>query len=528
MADLQIQQNEPTITVLTRSPALCGTTCPAAPPHPVSSPTIGGAVHAPVSPAGGSAPLTPVVPPDASPASPHTATTPIAMTQSCPVPPPPSHPLHVPATPPHMSSLQPTSSPVSPLHDPRSTSPPQPSTFPMPPPLFQRMSPPQHSPPSLPPSMSAPQPCAPPISPPPPPPTSPLPQTAAPLSLSSSIGYIDCTDDDDDFMECGYEDMVCTVNSSCSSPLRHGNRARTPGQQHTESCDGLCDPEAQGLISRSESCCSSPCRQRHSRCRRNDHCGGCRKISKPETQELRPEIRGTRCRNAHGRSHAEDHSKDREMISEPETQGLMENTRTEPVSNRLAMNSAVGNRKHVTGTHSACAYCGHRTGSWTNQKCSDADDDAITQNATNSRLSKSNSRSRRKSSIGRNLQNLAQRVRRRSGQGAPKRTHPSRSQNPPPGHAHPDHVASSPGHVSRKSCSKQRCYQMAIAGCYLLIAVIAIVVTYSMVTNLVHSLQYPVRSIKFNKVKEQTAPGECRHNTLGPAQFELTQNQLPD
>ena len=59
-----------------------------------------------------------------------------------------------------------------------------------------------------------------------------------------------------------------------------------------------------------------------------------------------------------------------------------------------------------------------------------------------------------------------------------------------------------------KPSLKERCYQIAIAGCYLLIAIIAIVVTYSMIANLVHSLQHPVRSIKYNKVEQHDAPGK--------------------
>ena len=60
----------------------------------------------------------------------------------------------------------------------------------------------------------------------------------------------------------------------------------------------------------------------------------------------------------------------------------------------------------------------------------------------------------------------------------------------------------------QKPSTKERFYQIAIAGCYLLIAIIAIVVTYSMIANLVHSLRHPVRSIKYNKVDEHVAPGK--------------------
>ena len=54
---------------------------------------------------------------------------------------------------------------------------------------------------------------------------------------------------------------------------------------------------------------------------------------------------------------------------------------------------------------------------------------------------------------------------------------------------------------------RKRCLRAFLNGIYVLMVVIAAVVTYSMVQDLINSMDNPVRSIHFNKVEEYDAPG---------------------
>ena len=50
-------------------------------------------------------------------------------------------------------------------------------------------------------------------------------------------------------------------------------------------------------------------------------------------------------------------------------------------------------------------------------------------------------------------------------------------------------------------------YSFGIATCYILLALVAVVVTYELVDTLIISLRHPVRSISYRKEKEYEAPG---------------------
>ena len=157
----------------------------------------------------------------------------------------------------------------------------------------------------------------------------------------------------------------------------------------------------------------------------------------------------------------------------PESQGLIRRSDSRFSSRSLKMNFSPNKRKKSGGS----------VGSTSSHKIEIPD-------ACNNTENKPDKVSRRMS-IKQNLHSFAQRVRRSSQWNMGFGTKGDPETGVPP----------------QKPSTKERFYQIAIAMCYLLIAIIAIVVTYSMIANLVHSLQYPVRSIKYNKVKEHEAPG---------------------
>ena len=157
----------------------------------------------------------------------------------------------------------------------------------------------------------------------------------------------------------------------------------------------------------------------------------------------------------------------------PESQGLIRRSDSRFSSRSLKMNFSPNKRKKSGGS----------VGSTSSHKIEIPD-------ACNNIENKPDKVSRRMS-IKQNLHSIAQRVRRSSQWNMGFGTKGDPETGVPP----------------QKPSTKERFYQIAIAMCYLLIAIIAIVVTYSMIANLVHSLQHPVRSIKYNKVKEQEAPG---------------------
>ncbi len=53
-------------------------------------------------------------------------------------------------------------------------------------------------------------------------------------------------------------------------------------------------------------------------------------------------------------------------------------------------------------------------------------------------------------------------------------------------------------------------FQVMLPALYLLLALVAVVVTYSMITDLIHAMNHPVRSIRYKKVKEHEAPGKVK------------------
>ena len=57
-----------------------------------------------------------------------------------------------------------------------------------------------------------------------------------------------------------------------------------------------------------------------------------------------------------------------------------------------------------------------------------------------------------------------------------------------------------------------RMTQVALTSLYVLLAVIAFVVTYSLIANLVEAMRHPVRSINYKKVDVHSAPGESRES----------------
>ena len=158
----------------------------------------------------------------------------------------------------------------------------------------------------------------------------------------------------------------------------------------------------------------------------------------------------------------------------PEAQGLIRRSDSRFSSRSLKMNLSPNKRKKSGGS----------LGSSSSHKIEIPD-------SCNNAENKPDKLSRRMS-IKQNLQNIAERVRRSSQWNMGFGTKGDPEAGVPP----------------QKPSTKERLYQIAIAMCYLLIAIIAIVVTYSMIANLVHSLQHPVRSIKYNKVDEHVAPGK--------------------
>ena len=58
-----------------------------------------------------------------------------------------------------------------------------------------------------------------------------------------------------------------------------------------------------------------------------------------------------------------------------------------------------------------------------------------------------------------------------------------------------------------KSPNKACLYSCGIVFCYLLLALIAVVVTYELIDTMVFSLRHPVRSTNFKKVTTHDAPG---------------------
>ena len=55
---------------------------------------------------------------------------------------------------------------------------------------------------------------------------------------------------------------------------------------------------------------------------------------------------------------------------------------------------------------------------------------------------------------------------------------------------------------------RKKCSRACLTFVYVLLAIIAVVVTYSMIADLVKSMNNPVRSIHYHKVKEYDPPGE--------------------
>ena len=68
--------------------------------------------------------------------------------------------------------------------------------------------------------------------------------------------------------------------------------------------------------------------------------------------------------------------------------------------------------------------------------------------------------------------------------------------------------------IDEKWWFSKQCYYVGYASMYLLLALIATVVTYSMIANLVTAMNHPVRSVIFKQVEEHDAPGTFDHSLV--------------
>ncbi len=63
--------------------------------------------------------------------------------------------------------------------------------------------------------------------------------------------------------------------------------------------------------------------------------------------------------------------------------------------------------------------------------------------------------------------------------------------------------------ASDRKCPQVTWREVGVACCYLVLAAVAVVVTYELVETMRFSLQHPVRSANYRRVEEYDAPGEA-------------------